>query len=61
MPYALTNESKVNKLHKPAANISRVIFPTKQSSVKAVNELSVGHQKHGRPLGSKDIIPQIRE
>lgn len=53
--------TKVTKSFIPTANTpAQIIVPVAQSSVKIANELSIAHQKYGRPLSSKDNVSQKR-
>ena len=58
LPDAFTDTAKVTKSCIPAANTpARINIPIGKTDIVAANESSMICLKHGRPLGSKDLIP----
>ena len=61
LPDAFTDATKITKSHIPAANTpARIDVPDGQN-MNAAHEISKTRQKHGRPIGSKDLIPKKRK
>ena len=62
LPDAFTDTAKVTKFYISAANTPvRINTPIGKTVIMAANESSMTRLKHGRPLGSKDLIPQKRK
>ena len=62
LPNAFTDTAKVTKSYIPTANTpARINIPIGKTSIMATNESSMTRLKCGRPLGSKDLIPQKRK
>ena len=59
---AFTDTAKVTKSYIPAANTpTRINIPIGKTTIMTANESSMTRLKHGRPLGSKDLIPRKRK
>ena len=62
MPDAFIDTAKVTKSYIPAANtLARINIPIGKTAIMSANESSMTRLKHGRPLGSKDLIPRKRK
>ena len=66
LPYAFTNIKKVTKSHVPAVNVPAVNAPAHIDVPKGQLENAIANEsktrlKHGRPIGSKDLIHRKRK
>ena len=58
----LTDTAKVTKSYIPIANtLAMINIPIGKTDIMAANESFMTRLKHGRPLGSKDLIPRKRK
>ena len=62
LPDAFTDTAKVTKSYKPTTNTpARINIPIAKTAIMKANESSMTRLKHGRHLGSKDLIPHKRK
>ena len=62
LPDAFTDTTKGTKSYIPVANTpTRINIPIGKTAIMAANESSMKCLKHGRPSGSKDLIPWKRK